>query len=106
MLSYPGVMTPTECFLALWCGADGLKFFPGSLIGPNGIQAIRAVLPKATEVLAVGGAGPENFEQWFAAGANGFGVGSALYKQGYSVEEVRKRAQKIVTAYDLVLSNS
>ena len=106
MLSYPGVMTPTECFLALRCGADGLKFFPGSLIGPNGIQAIRAVLPKATEVLAVGGAGPENFEQWFAAGANGFGVGSALYKQGYSVEEVQKRAQTIVTAYDLALSNS
>lgn len=100
LLSYPGVMTPTECFSALRNGADGLKFFPGSLIGPDGIKAIRAVLPKGTEVLAVGGAGPENFVDWFAAGADGFGIGSALYKSGMSVGEVQRRAADIVAAYD------
>ena len=100
MLSYPGVMTPTECFTALRTGADGLKFFPGNLIGPAGIKAIRAVLPKGTEVLAVGGAGPENFEDWKAAGADGFGIGSALYKPGYSAEEVRVRALNIVSVFD------
>lgn len=100
MASYPGVMTPTECFAALRAGADGLKIFPGSLIGPLGLQAIRAVLPKGTEVLAVGGAGPENFAAWKAAGADGFGIGTAIYKPGDSPEQVRDKARAIITAYD------
>lgn len=100
LLSYPGVLTPTEAFTALRHGADGLKFFPGLLIGPEGVKAIRAVLPKGTEVLAVGGAGPDNFGDWIAAGADGFGIGSALYKSGLSVAEVSERAAAIVAAYD------
>ena len=102
MLSYPGVMTPTECFLALRSGADGLKFFPGNMIGASGVKAIRAVLPKDTEVLAVGGAGPENFAEWKDAGANGFGIGSALYKPGYTAADVRQRADNIVSLFDQV----
>ncbi|MDG1431263.1 MAG: 2-dehydro-3-deoxy-6-phosphogalactonate aldolase [Paracoccaceae bacterium] len=104
MLSYPGVLTPTECFTALRHGADGLKFFPGVLIGSAGVQAIRAVLPKGTEVLAVGGAGPDNFAEWKNAGADGFGIGSALYKPGYSAAEVRERADSIVAEYDKVFA--
>jgi len=100
MLSYPGVMTPTECFAALRAGADGLKLFPGSLIGPEGLRAIRAVLPAGTEVLAVGGAGPENFAAWRAAGANGFGVGSALYKPGDAPEAVAAAARALVQSFD------
>lgn len=99
-LCYPGVMTPTECFAALEAGADGLKLFPGSLLGPDGLKAIRAVLPKATQVLAVGGAGPDNFAQWFAAGADGFGIGSAIYKPNDSVEVVTQKAKSIVASYD------
>lgn len=100
MASYPGVMTPTECFAALRAGADGLKFFPGSLIGPDGLKAIRAVLPKGTEVLAVGGAGPDNFAAWRNAGVDGFGIGSALYKPGDDAAAVRAKADAIVSAYD------
>jgi len=100
MQSWPGVMTPTECFAALKAGADGLKIFPASLIGPDGIKAIRAVLPKGTQVYAVGGAGAENFAQWMAASADGFGIGSALYKPGLSVAEVTARARDMVAAYD------
>ena len=102
LVSYPGVMTPSECFTALRLGADGLKFFPANLIGPAGMKAIRAVLPKATEVLAVGGAGPKNFAEWKEAGADGFGIGSALYKPGYSAMDVQSRAKHIVSVYDQV----
>jgi 2-dehydro-3-deoxyphosphogalactonate aldolase len=98
--SWPGVMTPTECFAALQAGADGLKLFPASLIGPDGLKAIRAVLPGATPVYAVGGAGPENFADWRAAGADGFGIGSALYRPGMGAAEVGKRAAAIAAAYD------
>lgn len=99
MQSWPGVMTPTECFMALKSGADGLKIFPGTLIGPDGLKAIRAVLPQGTKVYAVGGAGPENFSDWIKASADGFGIGSALYKPGLTAAEVGKRAQDIVAAY-------
>lgn len=100
MESWPGVMTPTECFEALKWGANGLKVFPASLIGPDGIKAIRAVLPPGTQVYAVGGAGADNFAEWIAASADGFGIGSALYKPGLSVAEVTARAQDMVAAYD------
>ena len=81
-------------------GADVLKLFPGALLGTDGLKAIRAVLPAATQVYAVGGAGPENFDQWLQAGANGFGLGSALYRAGDSMEILAGNAQRIVTAYD------
>ena len=99
--SWPGVMTPTECFSALKNGADGLKIFPGSLLGPDGLKAIRAVLPTGTQVYTVGGAGPENFADWFAASADGFGIGSALYKPGMSTADIAARAKDIVAAYDV-----
>lgn len=101
--SFPGVMTPTECFAALRAGADGLKFFPGDMIGPAGLKAIRAVLPKGTETYAVGGANPANFKNWIAAGATGFGIGSAIFKPGDSAQVVRAKADAIVAAYDEAL---
>ncbi len=98
--SWPGVMTPSECFTALEAGADGLKLFPASLIGTEGLRAIRAVLPVGTQVYAVGGAGPSNFAAWLAAGADGFGLGTALYRPKMTVHEVAANAQAIVEAYD------
>lgn len=97
--SWPGIFTPTEAFAALGAGADGLKLFPGNMAGPGGLSAMRAILPKDTLVYAVGGAGVDNFGDWIAASADGFGIGSALYKPGLSVEEVRANAVTLIAAY-------
>ena len=99
MQSWPGVFTPSEAFTALQAGADGLKLFPGAMAGTAGLAAMRPILPKGTLVYAVGGAGPENFSDWIAASADGFGIGSALYKPGMSVADVAERAAGIVEAY-------
>ena len=100
MASWPGVMTPTECFAALKAGADGLKIFPASLLGSDGIKAIRAVLPAGTQVYAVGGAGADNFRLWMDATVDGFGIGSALFKPGFTVADVAERAKGTVAAYE------
>ncbi len=104
LLSYPGVMTPTECFTALRHGADGLKIFPSHLVEPSGLKAIRAVLPAEVQIFAVGGVGPDNFADWIKAGATGFGIGSSLYQPGFSLEQVRHRAEDMVEAYDLAVA--
>lgn len=100
LLSFPGVFTPSEAFAAIDAGADALKFFPAELIGPGGIRAIKAVLPPALPVLAVGGAGASNFGEFLKAGCAGFGIGSSLYKVGFDAGEVARRAGEIVTAFD------
>ena len=102
MQSFPGVLTPTECFSALAAGADGLKVFPSFLLGTEGLKALRAVLPADSQIFMVGGVGPDNFAAWLAAGANGFGIGSSLYKPGLTASEVGERASRMVTAYDAV----
>ncbi len=100
LASYPGVFTPTEAFCALRAGADGLKFFPAFKLGLDGYKALSAVLPVGTKSYAVGGVGPANFEDWFAVGITGFGLGSNIYKPGYSADQVADLAARIVTAYD------
>ena len=102
MESWPGVMTPTECFAALKAGATGLKLFPGSLLGQAGLKAIRDVLPKETKVYAVGGANAGNFEAWVKEGADGFGIGTSLYRPGQSAEEVGAKARELVAAWTAI----
>ncbi|MCV6548630.1 MAG: 2-dehydro-3-deoxy-6-phosphogalactonate aldolase [Cohaesibacter sp.] len=104
--SWPGVMTPTEAFLAIRSGADGLKLFPGNLIGPQGLRAFRAVVPLSTPVYAVGGAGPNNFADWLQAGADGFGIGTALYTPGLAMQELATKAKQVVDAYDAAIKET
>lgn len=100
MQSWPGAYTATECFAALAAGASGLKLFPAAQMGTEGLKALRAVLPYEAQVIAVGGVGPRDFEAWRAAGATGFGLGTALYAPGMSAEEVGARARDAVKAWD------
>jgi 2-dehydro-3-deoxyphosphogalactonate aldolase len=100
MASYPGVFTPTEAFRAIRAGANGLKFFPAEVLGPAGIKAMKAVLPKDVPVYAVGGANPDNFREYFAAGCAGFGLGSYIFKPGMALTEIAQRAKAAVAAYD------
>jgi len=91
-VSVPGCMTPTEAFAALDAGADGIKIFPAEMVSPKVVKAMRAVLPKQTKVLIVGGVNANNMQDFITAGANGFGIGSALFKVGKSAEEIKRDA--------------
>lgn len=100
MTSYPGVFSPTDAFTAIRSGATGLKFFPAEVLGPKGIKAMKAVLPPQIPLYAVGGANPDNFAEYFAAGCAGFGLGTYIFKPGMSAADVASRATVAVTAYD------
>lgn len=102
MVTMPGVFTPTEALAAARAGATGLKFFPASVLGPSGIQAIRAILPPELEIAAVGGVSDRNFADYAAIGIRSFGLGSSLYKSGMDGAEVRVRAEATIEAYDTV----
>lgn len=98
--SYPGVFSPSDAFAAIRAGATGLKFFPAEVLGAKGIKAMKAVLPPALPLYAVGGANPDNFGDFFAAGCSGFGLGTYLFKPGMSAVDIAARAALAVAAYD------
>jgi 2-dehydro-3-deoxyphosphogalactonate aldolase len=100
LVTLPGVATPTEAFAALKAGASGLKLFPAEALGPEVVRAWRSVLPKETPLYPVGGITPERIGPYRRAGASGFGVGSALYKPGASVDDVARAAQAFVKAWN------
>lgn len=95
----PGVATPTEAFAALAAGADALKLFPGEALPPPVLKAWKAVLPPATMLLPVGGVTPDRIADYVAAGAAGFGIGSALYKPGMPPADIAGRASAFVDAW-------
>lgn len=98
LLSIPGFFTPSEALTALDAGADALKLFPAEVAGTPGLKAVRAVLPTEARVYAVGGVDPSSVATWRAAGASGFGIGSAIFKPGTTVESVGANAAAFVDA--------
>jgi 2-dehydro-3-deoxyphosphogalactonate aldolase len=98
MVSCPGIFTPTEAFAALRAGATVIKLFPAEAASPKVVKAMRAVLPKDSTLLIVGGVTPESMRGWLDAGANGFGLGGGLYKPGQSPEETLQKARAYVAA--------
>jgi 2-dehydro-3-deoxyphosphogalactonate aldolase len=99
MVVLPGVATPSEAFAALAAGAHGLKLFPAEMISPATVKALRAVLPPQAALMPVGGITPDNMGAYRAAGANGFGLGSALYAPGRSAQQVREKAAQFVQTF-------
>jgi 2-dehydro-3-deoxyphosphogalactonate aldolase len=98
LFALPGFSTPTEAFSALSAGADGLKLFPAEANPPGVLKALRAVLPRAVPVLPVGSITVDNMGAYWSAGANGFGLGSALYRAGATAQQVRQSADAFVAA--------
>jgi 2-dehydro-3-deoxyphosphogalactonate aldolase len=98
LISLPGCFTATEAFSAIRAGADALKLFPGDIAGTAGVKALKAVLPPEMPFLVVGGVNASNVDAFRQAGANGFGIGSALYKPGMSANEVGRAAKDFVAA--------
>lgn len=98
MVSMPGVLTPSEAFAALDAGANALKLFPAEAASPKVVRAMRAVLPGELQLIIVGGVSPDTIPSWLDSGANGFGLGSGLYKPGQSAAEVLETARAYVAA--------
>jgi len=100
LIPMPGFATATEAFAAIAAGARHLKLFPARTYGPAHLKALKAVLPRDVAVHAVGGIGPGEMAEWIAAGANGFGLGSELFRPGYSDVEIAERARRAVAAFE------
>lgn len=98
LVCLPGVMTASEAFAALDAGAAALKIFPAEMATPAVVKALRAVLPTDALMLPVGGITPESMAAYKTAGANGFGIGSALYKPGMTAGAVTVNATKFIAA--------
>jgi 2-dehydro-3-deoxyphosphogalactonate aldolase len=96
LVSLPGFFTPSEAFDAIRAGATGLKLFPAEGASPPVVKALRAVVPRQVPVLAVGGISPDNMQPWLEAGADGFGLGSGLYRPGQSALETAAKARAYV----------
>jgi 2-dehydro-3-deoxyphosphogalactonate aldolase len=95
MFAVPGFFTPAEAFALLKAGADGLKLFPAEAASPAVLKALLAVLPKGTAILPVGGIEAGNMAAWRAAGAAGFGIGSAIYRPGDDAARVAAKARAL-----------
>lgn len=99
----PGFSTPTDAFCAIDAGARHLKLFPAGVFGTGYLKALKDVLPPEVVVAPVGGVGPADMADWWAAGARGFGLGGALYKPGMGADEVGRRAAEAVKAVRALL---
>lgn len=105
LISIPGIMTPTEAFIALDAGADAIKLFPAHIVTQQGLKSILAVLPNKTKIYVVGGIETKDMVSWLVSGAFGFGIGSTLYKPSYNTDKIEQNAAEIIRQYDLGIKN-
>lgn len=106
LIPMPGWATPSEAIAAYQAGARYLKLFPAATYGAGHIKAVKAILPTDCNILAVGGVGPAVADEWLAAGVDGFGIGSEIYKPGMTAEQVHQNAAQVVQAIKTARSNA
>jgi 2-dehydro-3-deoxyphosphogalactonate aldolase len=99
LVPMPGFLTPSEALIAIAAGARRLKLFPSTAYGTSYLRAIRAVVPREVGIWAVGGTDASNLRDWLAAGAEGIGVGTALYRPGDAPDAVHARARELVAGW-------
>lgn len=99
LLALPGFATPSEAFAMIAAGAHGLKLFPAEANPPAVLKAMKSVLPGGVPILPVGSITPAVMADYHAAGAAGFGLGSALYRAGDSPSVVAERAARFRAAW-------
>lgn len=102
MVSFPGVMTPTEGFQAVAYGASGLKVFPAEAMSPAVIRAWRSAFSPAIPLLPTGGINPDGLHPWMEAGASGFGIGGALFAPNKSMDAIRNEAIRFCSAWKVL----
>jgi 2-dehydro-3-deoxyphosphogalactonate aldolase len=98
LVSCPGFFTPSEAFTAIASGAHALKLFPAEAATPRVVKAHRAVLPRDVPLLVVGGVKPDALAAWLDEGADGFGLGSGVFKPGDTPKQVLDKARAYVAA--------
>ena len=98
MVSSPGYFTPTEAFSAIGAGAHVIKLFPAEAASPAVVKSQKAVFPKDVPLVVVGGVTPGSLADWMATGADGFGLGGALYKAGQDPQVTLEKAQAFAAA--------
>ena len=95
----PGCLTPTEILDAWDAGADIVKVFPSTSLGPTFIKDVRAPLPQL-KLMPTGGVSIDNAADWLRAGAVAVGVGSALVDAGAvkagDFASITRRAERLV----------
>jgi len=106
MGSFPGAATPSEAFAAIHAGAGSVKIFPAEQVGTAGLKAWTAIIPKEIGLIPVGGVDASNIKGWLNAGATGFGIGSALFKPGITIDELHRRAVCMISAMEIALAST
>ena len=93
----PGAMTLTEVHNATQLGASAVKIFPGNLVGPDYIKALRGPMP-GVKLMVTGGVEPtpESVGAWMGAGVNAVGMGSQLFKNSDDTPALVARIQALM----------
>ncbi|ELY95803.1 bifunctional 4-hydroxy-2-oxoglutarate aldolase/2-dehydro-3-deoxy-phosphogluconate aldolase [Natrialba taiwanensis] len=108
VLSAPGVMTPTEAVTAMEAGADVLKMFPASTVGPGHISALSGPLGDV-DIIPTGGVSADNVDEFFDAGAVAVGAGGAILDADAidrgDMDQVRATAESFVAAVEDARNN-
>ncbi|HVU52146.1 MAG TPA: 2-dehydro-3-deoxy-6-phosphogalactonate aldolase [Polyangia bacterium] len=95
-----GAMTPTEVLAAVAAGADAVKIFPASVVGPGFARIVGAVLPREVPLYAVGGIRPDNLRDFAGKGWAGYGLGGELYRPGQTPAETEAKAAAFRRAWE------